>query len=126
MAVNIIPIQGTFDIARGRNLLRTQMANENWHPILWARGAALLTAIGELILSTQTTYAIPLEVSTVVDQKHRELYMSCTVSLENLSCEMFNTLEERIQRAADQIDVNRQLNRACIKAHLYPVREAHS
>ena len=120
--VNTVPIQGTFDIARGRNVLRNQLAAYHWPPTLWARGAALLTAMGELILSTQTTHAVPLEMAIVTEQ--REIWMRCTVSLDNVSSEMLSTLEERIQRAADHADVNRQLNQVCVMAHLYATKGA--
>ena len=53
MISTTIPIQGTFDIAKGRNSLRAHIAAQRWPPTFGARAAAVVTALGELILNVQ-------------------------------------------------------------------------
>lgn len=120
MTLNIIPVQGTFDIARGRNLLRTHIAAHRWSPCEGARAGALLTALGELIMSAQSSCAIPVEVAIVSGPPQQELWMRCTVALANLPLEMLASLEDRIHRAADRVQVTYQPHHICVTAHLYP------
>jgi hypothetical protein len=56
--------------------------------------------------------------------EQREIWMRCTVSLDKVSSEMLFSLEERIKRAADQSNINRQLNEVCVMAHLYATKGA--
>ena len=47
-----IPVQGTFDVALARNMLRKQVAERGWVPSFRARAAAALTALTEIVLLT--------------------------------------------------------------------------
>jgi|GEM_PF-5908043 len=119
MVLNIIPVQGTFDIARGRQMLRTHTSAQHWPPNQIARVCALLTAIGELIVRAELSYTIPIEVLLGFDHGQRKILMHCSVIFEHISAETLFSLEKSIQRAADQVDITQQLNRVGITAHLY-------
>ncbi len=57
-----IPVQGTFDVALARNMLRKQVAERGWVPSFRARAAAALTALTEIVLLSQTPAVLNIEV----------------------------------------------------------------
>lgn len=61
----VVFIQGTFDVARARNILRLKIAQQGWTPFYQAKAAAALTALGELILSTQPTLPVLVKISRI-------------------------------------------------------------
>lgn len=56
-------VQGTFDIAKGRNLLRKLINDYRWSLTFGAHASAVLTAVGEMILQNQQTQVEPARLT---------------------------------------------------------------
>jgi hypothetical protein len=56
--VTVVPIQQIFDIAQARSALRTKIVQQRWPIMFNARAAAVLTALGELILEGHDTQCV--------------------------------------------------------------------
>jgi hypothetical protein len=104
MAATIIPIQGTFDIAIGRNTLRTKIVARRWAPKFNARAAAALTALGELILSAETSRIVPVRMR-VLEEEAAGIEFSCDIRLNNSSGDRFDEAQARLDRATDELDM---------------------
>jgi hypothetical protein len=57
-----ISIQGTFDVAKARNILRKEIAKQGWLPAFSARSAAALTEMTGLILLSRTSGVLDIQV----------------------------------------------------------------
>jgi len=56
--VTVVPIQQIFDIAQARSTLRTKIVQQRWPIMFNARAAAVLTALGELILEGRDSQCV--------------------------------------------------------------------
>lgn len=65
LSSTVLPIQWSFDIAQGRNILRHKIAYNRWPIALNARAATALTALGELILALEKSQPIPVRIATL-------------------------------------------------------------
>lgn len=94
-----IRIDGDFDVAIARNLLRRKAAEQNWRPIFRARAAAALTAMANLMLCEKTEGALDI---ALVERGERS-----GVELQGLFCWPDNRyiwLDEMRNRLAPVVD----------------------
>ena len=73
-----IPVQGTFDVALARNMLRKKVAERGWLPSYRARAAAALTALTELILLSQTPAVLNINM-VEQPQPHMGIELVCDI-----------------------------------------------
>ena len=105
MISTTIPIQGTFDIAKGRNSLRAHIAAQCWSPTFGARAAAALTALGELILFTSHHNLVIVRM-TVVDQGDKVgIHFACNIQSPGENLSAFGEVEDRLDRATDTLEL---------------------
>ena len=103
MISTTIPIQGTFDIAKGRSSLRTHVAAQRWSPTFGARAAAVLTALGELILNAGRHNMVIVRMIIIEDGKDAGVQFSCSIHLPEGEQGVFNDSYDRLGRAADDV-----------------------
>lgn len=102
-----VTIQGTFDIAKARNMLRKLVNTWDWPLTFGTSASAVLTALGELILHCQQSQseatAIAMTVVSVNGETHLEISSSIHVTANN------NAVERAIERVhiiTDHAEIN--------------------
>ena len=105
MISTTLPIQGTFDIAKGRNSLRTHIASQRWAPAFGARAAAVLTALGELILHTNRHGLVIVRITIVEEGVDAGVHFECNIQSPEGETRQFNEAHERLQRASDHLEM---------------------
>lgn len=103
MVTTTIPVEGTFDIARGRLSLRTHIAVYGWPPVFAARASAVLTAIGELILTSRANRVIPVKIEIITEDEDRGIAFDLALPLSAYATQWEQALS-RVERAADGFD----------------------
>ena len=104
-ATTVIPIQGTFDIAQGRNTIRTRIASQHWPVSFNARSATAMTVMGELILLCNGSKAIPVRITLLNDQKPHGIELSCTLPKLTGEIVRWKSKMDNLTRVADTLDV---------------------
>jgi hypothetical protein len=105
MLSTVVPIQGTFDIAKGRNSLRTHIAVQHWPATFGAHASALLTALGELILSSGEGYLVPVQMFFEDGDDAAGIRFVCAIPMYNIDSNKFQDIISRLERASDTIDI---------------------
>lgn len=105
MASAVLPIEGTFDIARGRNTLRSHITACNWPPMFGARASALLTAIGELILYAGDGHMVVVRLEVIEDGADAGITLSCDLNELPGDNPQVEKARQRLVRAADTLDI---------------------
>jgi hypothetical protein len=105
MISTTIPIQGTFDIAKGRSSLRTHIAVQRWPPTFGARAAAVLTALGELIINAGHHNMVIVRMIVIEDGNDAGVQFSCSIHLPEGEQRAFNESSDRLGRAADDVQI---------------------
>lgn len=103
MLITTIPIEGTFDIARGRLSLRTHTAIHGWPPVFAARASAVLTAIGELIIASGANRVIPVKMGVVAESEDQGLTFELSLPAQDANSSQWETALARVDRAADSM-----------------------
>lgn len=101
MATTVLPIEGTFDIARGRNTLRSHIMANNWTPMFGARAAALLTAIGELILYAGGGHIVIVRLNVIEEGDEAGVEVSCEMNPPDADNPQYEKARQRLVRASD-------------------------
>lgn len=105
MISTTIPIQGTFDIAKGRNSLRTHVAAQQWPPTFGARAAASLTALGELILQAGKNSLVIVRINIIEDGSSAGVQFECSFPRPTGDLAPFEDAQNRLGRASDQLSI---------------------
>lgn len=101
-AVNI-PIQGSFDVAIARNMLRRKIAEQGWLPAFRARAVAALTVMTETILLSHTSAVILL---TIYDQAQKPgIELSCDMRAETLKPVWLDQARRQLPRVTDEMEI---------------------
>ncbi len=107
MTAESVTIQGTFDIAKARNMLRKLVNTWGWSLKFGTHASVALTALGELILQCQQTHGeaapITMNVVSVRGETHLEITSHLHVVTTN------NAIERALQRVndiADEVEMN--------------------
>ena len=117
MISTTIPVQGTFDIAKGRNSLRAHIAAQRWSPTFGARAAAALTALGELILNAQGQNLVIVRLNVIDEGEVKGVQFVCNIQIND--ADTYENAAQRLQRAADDLDVREVAQNAQIVASVY-------
>lgn len=112
-----LPIQGTFDIALARKVVRMRMASRRWSPLSNARVGAAVTALGELILLPEV--AKPVAVKFDIIDQPCGVQLSCTIYASRQNGTLIDEARERLGRATDELDINPTSNGVHIQAHVW-------
>lgn len=107
MISTTIPIQGTFDIAKGRNSIRAHIAAQRWSPTFGARVAAALTALGELILYTNRNNLVIVRMNVHEEGDTAGIEFVCTVQIPEGDLRAYQDAEARLARATDDLDLRK-------------------
>lgn len=118
MFTTVIPIQGTFDIAKGRSSLRSQIAEHSWPSTTTVKAGALLTALGDLIVPAALESSIPIHVEFAPEGPHRGIHVSCTLPAEHVSEERIAQVEETLRSASDHLLIEEDGSTVFITAYL--------
>lgn len=115
----VLPIQGTFDIAKGRNMLRTHIAVRSWSTQFNVRASALLTAIGELILTTDPDHLSLVKVEIVPQGKDAGIEMHTRCHLSHGDSRLIESTRQNLARVADRCELLIEDGEIVINAYLY-------
>jgi hypothetical protein len=119
MATSNLPIEGTFDIARGRNTLRSYVIANNWTPMFGARAAALLTAIGELILYAGGGQMVIVKLNVIEDGDSAGVELACEMKPPSGDNQQYEKARQRLVRASDTLEIDQTPDglyvRACVQ-----------
>lgn len=100
-----IPIQGTFDIAKGRNSLRAHIAAQHWSLTFGARAAAALTALGELILSVNQQNLVIVRINVIQQEDAGGIEFLCQFRVADEDRSRYQEIVQRLLRATDKLEV---------------------
>jgi hypothetical protein len=101
MVITTIPIEGTFDIARGRSSLRTHIAVHRWPPVFAARASAVLTAIGELVLTSRVGQVVLVKMAVIAEGEDQGIHFDLVLPTPDIDTARLQQALTRIERAAD-------------------------
>lgn len=99
----VVFIQGTFDVARARNVIRLKIAQQRRTPLYQAKAAAALTALGELILSTEPTLPISVRISDIDQPESTGIKLSTQFRVSEKKPVGWEEYSANLQRAAETI-----------------------
>ncbi len=99
-----IPVQGTFDVALARNMLRKQVAERGWMPSFRARAAAALTALTEIVLLSQTPAVLNINV-VEQDPNAVGIQLVCDIHWRAAKDVWLEQARLRLTRATDELDI---------------------
>jgi hypothetical protein len=102
-----IPVQGTFDVALARNMLRKKVAERGWLPSFRARAAAALTTLTELVLLSQTPAVLNLNM---VDPggPNVGIELICEIHWHASREEWLEQARTKLTRAANEMEIKEQ------------------
>ena len=106
----VVPIQGTFDIARARNSIRAMISLRRWSANFNARAATALTALGELILLTGGNKTVPIRVEIHECENRCGIMLSCTVEASNSEPARWEAKQNNLRRAVDEFDIEEKIS----------------
>lgn len=103
----MIPVEGTFDIARGRNAIRSHIATRHWPVYMNARAATLFTALGDLIACNQYRELVLVQLELEESGPACGIRLSCTVAVDTKKQhnEQLTIIEGRLRQAADRLEI---------------------
>ncbi|MBZ0303322.1 MAG: hypothetical protein K8J31_26505 [Anaerolineae bacterium] len=114
-SIIVIPIQGTFDIAQGRNAIRTRIALQHWPLPFNGRAATAMTALGELILLSNRSKAVPVRITFLNNQPRCGIELDCTLPKPDGEIVRWNSKTDNLARAADTLDMQEHGNQIEIR-----------
>ena len=114
-----IPIQGTFDIAKARHVVRTAVILRRWPITFNARVAAAITALGEIIIATGSGSATPLRIE-ILDQEFKQgISLQFSLIGTDLDLSSLRAKQSRLASAVDEMNVEGRANRLEIAVALH-------
>lgn len=121
MTTTTLPIQGTFDIAMARNVLRRTGQSYKWPPQFAARASAALSALAELGLFAQTAqmscFYLKFDVLNCAGGDGVEF--SCEIKTHGQSNNYMNYARLQLERASDEIEVEQAAGLEKIKVRVW-------
>lgn len=121
MDPTVIPVHGTFDIARGRVLLRSRIAQQSWPSTLNVRAAALLSALGDLIipLAVMDGGCLSIRADFCSQGPESGIKVSCQLPCDCLDDARMAHIVPHLERASDDLSIERRDHSVFITAYLY-------
>lgn len=118
MASSTLFVRGTFDIAQGRQSLRSHIASQQWSATLGARATTALTAIGELILQSNDGKSVPIKLHIQERGDQAGIRFEVQVVVPDGDPSRFNRTLDNLDRATDQLEVSEHGDTVQILAYL--------
>ena len=116
MISTVIPIQGTFDIAKGRRSIRAHIATQRWTPVFGARAGAALTALGELILHAGVSRIVAVRLYIIDTGDEAGIEFDCQLHPCNIADNgKFEQAQQRLENATD--DLYLRVDKGCVQIH---------
>jgi len=119
----VLPIQESFDIARGRNSIRTLISLRHWPVTFVARAATGLTALGELLLLTGNSRVIPVRAEILGNDQGSGIVLDCRLDLQATSLPQWEEKLDKLTRAVDELIVEADNAHVVLKAFVYVAQE---
>ena len=116
-----IPVQGTFDIAQGRNTIRTKIAMQHW-PVtfaFYARATTTLTALGEIILLLDKSRSMCIQLIFFNCEPHCGIELSCRLPKTAQTASSWDVKVANLKRAADELDIHESPSHLEIQARIW-------
>jgi hypothetical protein len=118
MISTVILVHAEFDIARGCKMLRAHVAAQKWQPMVGARAAAALTAMGDLILNSHTRELVPVNLTIQNSGARTGIELGCSFYLPDNDTPEVREATERLVRATDELDIYETAGNVQIAARL--------
>lgn len=118
MGSSVIPIQGTFDVAKGRNSLRTEIARQCWPGTLNVRASATLTALGDLIVHSKPTSSVPVHVDFHLEGPRPGIHICCTMSSYYITQEALARIQNNLNTACDELVISWEDDKVSVDANI--------
>lgn len=118
MISTVILVHAEFDIARGCKMLRTHVASQHWKPAIAARGTAILTAMGDLILSSRSSDLVAVNLTIHNTGQAPNIQMTCHLYLPHIHTPQVEAIIQRMRRASDHLDLYETAGNVEISARL--------
>jgi hypothetical protein len=115
----VIPIQGTFDIAQGRNTIRSKVTLWRWPISFNARAATAMTALGELILFGNVSTVTPVHITFINSETECGIELRCTIPKSVSEADRWDVKADNLVRATDDLDVQESGNQIEIRAWVW-------
>jgi len=119
MISTVILVHAEFDIARGCKLLREHVAAQNWKPMIGARATAALTALGDLILNSDSSELVPINITINNSGGSAGIELGCNLYLPNSDSPKVHEARQRLERATSAVDIYETAGNFQIMACLY-------
>jgi hypothetical protein len=109
-----VPIQNAFDIGAARNLLRKKLSGMKWQPPFRARATTTVVMMGELILMSQKSGV--LEINVIMGRDLWGVEVKCKIGTDEhlVSHDVYHQL----QRIADSVEVTAKEDYVYVTAKL--------
>lgn len=117
----IIPIQGTFDIAKARNTIRTKISAQDWPAdfSFIARASTAMTALGEMILLGDATQSTQVFASFCVDDTKHGIKLHCTLPNPTSDHLRWESKVDNLRQMADELDIEQKGNKISVQAVIW-------
>ena len=119
MISTVILVHADFDIARGCKALRSYVAAQSWKPAVAARATAALTAMGDLILNSDSAELVPINLTINNVSKNAGIALICNLYLPDIHTPHILEAVQRLKRATDSLDIYETAGNVQITAHLH-------
>jgi hypothetical protein len=126
MITTTIPIEGTFDIAKGRSSMRAHIAVQRWPTVFGARVSAALTALGELIIAFGSDRVIIVKAEIIYGGTNDGVAFEVNLPLMNTDEPRLSQALARLERATDTLGMRDIANITQIATSVLVVEERTS
>ena len=123
MITTTIPIEGTFDIAKGRSSLRIHIAAQRWPTVFSARVAAALTALGELIIAYGSNRVIIVKAEISNGGTNDGIAFAVNLPLLDIDEPRLCQALSRLERATDTLGIRNIANSTQIATRVLVMEE---
>jgi hypothetical protein len=123
MITTTIPIEGTFDIAKGRSSLRTHIAVQRWPTVFSARVTTALTALGELIMAYGSNRVIIVKAEIINGGNNDGVAFEVNLPLLDIDEPRLCQALARLERATDTLGIRNIANSTQIATRVLVMQE---
>ena len=114
----VIPIQGTFDIAQGRNTIRTKINLRRWPIAFHARAATAMTALGEMILMNDQKQVVAVYITFLNGQGRYGVEFTCSLPKSIVEKIQWERKSHNLERAVDTLDLHENGDNILVEAYV--------
>ena len=115
----VIPIQGTFDIAQGRNAIRTKITLRRWPLSFNARASTAMTALGEMILLSDDSRVTPVQITFIEGKGQEGIELRCRLQSAVSEASRWEAKVDNLSRVADDLAIEDQSDQISVSANVW-------